>query len=104
MITISITYPHTEGATFDWDYYIGKHLPLVGQTFKPFGLTFASVLRGIEAVGGGAPPYVVTVLLTFSDDQAARNAIASEPARKLREDLANFTTIKPVVQLNSPIP
>lgn len=104
MVTISITYPHIEGARFDWDYYIGKHLPLVGQTFKPFGLTFASVLRGIEAVGGGSPPYVVTVLLTFSDDQAARNAIASEPARKLREDLANFTTIKPIIQLNTPIP
>lgn len=104
MITISITYPHTEGATFDWDYYVGKHLPLVGQTFKPFGLTFASVLRGIEAVGGGPPPYVVTVLLTFSDDQAGRNAIASESARMLRDDLANFTTIKPVLQINTPIP
>ena len=104
MITISITYPHVDGATFDWNYYTATHLPLVGETFKPFGLTFASVLRGIEAAGGGAPPYVVTVLLTFSDDQAARNAIASEPARKLREDLANFTTLKPIVQLNTPIP
>lgn len=104
MITISITYPHTEGAPFDWDYYVGTHLPLVGQTFRPFGLTFASVLRGIEAVGGGAPPYLVTVLLTFSDDQAARNAIASDAARKLRDDVANFTTVRPVVQINTPIP
>ena len=104
MITLSITYPHTEGAPFDWDYYIGKHLPLVGETFKPFGLTFASVLRGIEKVGGGPPPYVVTVLLTFSDDQAGRNAIMSDGARKLGEDVANFTTIKPVVQINTPVP
>ena len=103
MITLSITYPHTEGADFDWDYYVGKHLPLVGETFKPFGLAFASVLRGIEAIGGGAPPYVVMILLTFSDDQAGRNAIMSDGARKLREDLANFTTIKPLIQLNTPV-
>jgi uncharacterized protein (TIGR02118 family) len=103
MITLSITYPLTEGAPFDWDYYVAKHLPMVGETFKPFGLTFASVLRGIEAVGGGPAPYVVTVLLTFSDDEAARNAIASQGAKKLREDLANFTTIKPVLQFNTPV-
>ena len=46
MYILSITYPRSEGETFDFDYFHQKHLPEVGRTFGPFGLVFASVLRG----------------------------------------------------------
>ena len=100
MITMTITYPHDEGASFDWDYFADKHLPAVGNAFKPFGLNFASVLQGIEGVPGGPPAYIVTVILNFSDDRAARNAAASDGARELMADVANFTTVKPLIQFN----
>ena len=46
MYIITIHYPNADGATFDHDYYRTKHLPEVGKTFGPFGLGYASVLKG----------------------------------------------------------
>jgi len=100
MITLSITYPNSDGATFDWDYYTRKHLPMIGPRFKPFGLVMASVLRGVEQPDGSAPAYVAQCLLSFSDDQALKNALASEGGKELRKDVRNYTNIEPVVQFN----
>ncbi len=30
MYCISIAYPKTDGGTFDFDYYLKKHIPMVG--------------------------------------------------------------------------
>ena len=44
MIVVSITYPNAAGARFDWNYYQGTHLPMVGRKLGGFGLASASVL------------------------------------------------------------
>ena len=103
MITLSITYPNSETATFDLDYYTRTHLPMIGPRFAPFGLVMASVLRGVEQPDGSAAAYVAQCLLTFSDDQAAKNALGSEGGKDLRNDMLNYTNIQPVVQFNAPI-
>jgi len=42
MIRVSILYPRSEGTTFDIDYYVSKHMPLVqkelGDTLKGYGV------------------------------------------------------------------
>jgi hypothetical protein len=37
MYILTITYPKSADATFDFDYFRSKHLPEVGKAFKPFG-------------------------------------------------------------------
>ncbi|GAA3906763.1 hypothetical protein GCM10022276_26600 [Sphingomonas limnosediminicola] len=103
MITVTITYPNVEGATFDWGYYQRVHLPMVGQKLSPFGLTMASVFRGVDTAGGGKPQFIAMCLLTFADEQSGRNAMESEGAGELGKDVAKFTNIQPVVQFNKPI-
>jgi uncharacterized protein (TIGR02118 family) len=101
MYILTIHYPRSEGATFDFDYFKSTHLPEVGKAFKPFGLGYASVLRGEETVGGGDPAYFATTILSFSDEQAARNAVASDAGKALAADIANFTNVIPSMQFNS---
>jgi uncharacterized protein (TIGR02118 family) len=103
MYILTIHYPRSEGATFDFDYYKSTHLPAVGEAFKPFGLGYASVLRGEESVGGGEPAYFVTTILSFAEEEAARNAIKSEAGRALAKDVANFTNVTPSLQFNTPV-
>ena len=104
MYIITIHYPNSDGATFDHDYYRTKHLPQVGKAFGPFGLGYASVLKGEESADGTEPAFFVTTILSFRDEQGAREAAASEGAKALRADIANFTNVAPVVQFNTAVP
>ena len=103
MYILTITYPRTADATFDFNYFKSKHLPEVGKAFKPFGLGYASVLRGEESLDGGDPAFFATTILSFADEQAARNAVKSDAAKALAKDIANFTSVKPLIQFNTPV-
>jgi uncharacterized protein (TIGR02118 family) len=104
MYILTITYPKAKGATFDFDYYRQKHLPEVGKAFGPFGLGYASVLKGEESLDGKEPAYFATAILSFATEQGARDAIASDGGRALADDIKNFTTAKPVMQFNTAVP
>jgi len=104
MYIISIHYPNADGAAFDFDYFRTEHLPKIGKAFGPFGLGYASVLRGEESLAGAPPAYFATIILSFRDEQGARDAAASEGARELIADIANFTSVAPVMQFNTAVP
>ena len=104
MYILTVTYPKSKGATFDFDYYRTKHLPEVGKAFGPFGLGYASVLKGEELLGGNEPAYFAVAILSFATEQGARDAVASDGAKALIEDIANFTNCKPVLQFNTAVP
>jgi len=104
MYILTITYPKSPDATFDFEYFRRTHLPEVGKTFQPFGLGYASVLRGEEALGGGEPAYFATTILSFASEQGARDAVASDGGRALAADIANFTSVTPVIQFNTAVP
>jgi uncharacterized protein (TIGR02118 family) len=104
MYILTITYPKSPDATFDFDYFRSKHLPELGKAFKPFGLGYASVLRGEESLDGNDPAYFVTTILSFATEQGARDAVASDAARALAADIANFTSVAPVMQFNTSVP
>jgi uncharacterized protein (TIGR02118 family) len=103
MYILTIHYPKSDGASFDFDYFQSKHLPEVGKAFQPYGLGWASVLRGEEKVGGGEPAYFATTILSFADEEAARNAVKSDAGKALAKDIANFTSVTPVMQFNTSV-
>ncbi len=103
MYIITIHYPNADGATFDFDYFRTQHLPEVGKAFGPFGLGYASVLRGKETLDGKPPAYFATTILSFRDEQGARDAAASDDAKALIADIANFTSVTPVMQFNTAV-
>ena len=37
-IKIVVLYPNPEGATFDMDYYLATHMPLVSESWSQYGL------------------------------------------------------------------
>jgi uncharacterized protein (TIGR02118 family) len=104
MYIITIHYPNADGATFDHEYYRTKHLPEVGKAFGPYGLGYASVLKGEESVDGTPPAYFITTILSFREEQGARDAMASEGGRALAADVPNFSSVTPVVQFNTAVP
>jgi uncharacterized protein (TIGR02118 family) len=89
MIRLSVFYPTTEGATFDHDYYRDRHVPLAAKTW---GLDGAEIDRGVSG------PYVAAVHFRFASQAALDAAMASEGTGAVLADVANYTTIQPVIQ------
>ncbi len=89
MIRFSVLYPTTEGASFDHDYYRDQHVPLAVKTW---GLGGADIDKGIDG------PYVAAVHFTFESIDAMGAAMAAEGTGAVMADIANYTTIAPVIQ------
>ncbi len=89
MIRLSVLYPTTEGATFDHDYYRTKHVPLA---VKAWGLDGAEIDRGMDG------PYVAAVHFKFESMDALGAAMGSPGTGEVLGDVANYTTIAPVLQ------
>ena len=89
MIRLSVFYPTTDGATFDHDYYRDHHVPLAVQAW---GLDGADIDKGIDG------PYVAAVHFTFESMDALGAAMGAEGTGAVLADVANYTTITPVMQ------
>ena len=89
MIRLSVLYPATDGATFDHDYYRDKHVPLAVKTW---GLDGADIDKGING------PYEAAVHFKFESMDAVGAAMGAEGTAAIMADVANYTTITPVLQ------
>ena len=88
-MTLQVLYPVGDGITFDHDYYVNTHLPMVGEHMGAH-LSGASASKGLA--GGPDTPsgFHVIATLTFAD-QAALNAGMAK-AGPVVADIANFYT------------
>lgn len=99
MIKVTVLYPNAEGKTFDMDYYLSKHMPLVAQSLGD-SLKFYEVDKGLAGGAPGAPiPYLAIGYLYFDKLSAFQNSFAPY-ADKIRNDIPNFTNIQPVIQIS----
>src|SRR4051812_22068175 len=92
-------YPSGEGATFDHEYYVGTHIPLV-QDLLGERLREVSVDRGLAGREPGAPPpYLAMAHLVFDsveDFQAAMGPAGPQ----LAADAANYTNTTAELQVS----
>ena len=91
MIRLSVFYPKTEGAEFDHDYYRDSHVPLACKTW---GLDSGSaqIDKGVDG------PYEAAVHFTFDSLEALGAAMGGEGTGAVIADVANYTSIQPVMQ------
>jgi uncharacterized protein (TIGR02118 family) len=99
MIKVYVIYPNSPGATFDMDYYLTKHMPMVVARLKP-ALKAMTVDHGI----GGAQPgteaaYRVITTLSFDSVETFQTAFTPHAA-EIQGDISNFTNIAPTVQIS----
>lgn len=88
-IRLSVFYPKAEGATFDHDYYRDSHVPLAATTWG--GVPY-QVDRGVDG------PYEAAVHFEFESLDAMGAAMAAPGTGDVLADVANYTSITPVMQ------
>ena len=91
MIRLSVLYPSTEGASFYHDYYRDKHVPLAVKTWV-LDAGAAEIDKGVNG------PYVAAVHCKFDSLEALQAAMSGESTGAVIADVANYTTIQPVMQ------
>ena len=93
-LSLQVIYPIGEDTHFDYDYYLGTHMPLVGEHMGAH-IAQTLVTKGL-AGGPDTPPSVYAVAtMTFADKDAMDRAMsASGP---VVGDIPNFTNSRPTM-------
>ncbi len=65
MVVVTALYPNEPGSSFDYEYYLNKHVPLVRERWRPMGLENQRQVRGMGTLDGSPAPYQVIAFLTF---------------------------------------
>src|SRR5215218_10085393 len=98
MVVVSALYPNEPGSSFDYDYYLHKHVPFVGERWRPMGLEDQRQARGLSALDGSSAPYHVIAFLTFRSLEDFQKA-AQAHGQEILDDIRNFTSVQAVVQI-----
>lgn len=95
MIKASLLYANTDGARFDYTYYLNSHLPMVRARLGA-ALKRLCVERGLFGAPGAPAPYIALGHLYFDSVEAMSEAYAPH-AQEILDDLPNFTDLQPLM-------
>jgi len=101
MTKVSILYPSTPGAHFDFDYYVSKHMPRSIELLSTHpGFRRVTVEQGLSGTEPDSPPaYVAACFYTFDSIESFLGAFMPH-AEELQSDMRNYTDIAPQIQFN----
>ncbi|PCG89307.1 Dimeric alpha-beta barrel [Penicillium occitanis (nom. inval.)] len=91
-----IAYPNDDDITFDIDYYLKNHLPLVAKVWGPLSLKSWHAVKYDRDVSGNKPQFLVTATLVWESEETVNAAVSSESAALIFGDIPNFTNKQPV--------
>lgn len=98
MTRVSVMYPSGEDNTFDMEYYLAKHCPLVREVFGD-ALKAITVEKGLSGpLPGSTPPYSTICLLDFEDVETFMGIMVQRGSR-LFDDIPNYTNVSPTIQI-----
>ncbi|KAF2138450.1 uncharacterized protein K452DRAFT_233849 [Aplosporella prunicola CBS 121167] len=91
----TILYPSASDATFDLDYYLNKHMPMVQEHFGPHGMKGWKVQKLVGTASGKGSPYSITCALEFGTKEEFDNALKAG-AEPVMADIPNFSNKDPI--------
>ena len=95
---VTVLYPNTPGARFDWDYYLNTHTP---KAKALFGGAF-TITKGVASLDGTPPAYICVCLIAIESLEKF-SAIMAQHGATIQADMANYTDVTPVIQIDDVI-
>jgi uncharacterized protein (TIGR02118 family) len=99
VIKVTILYPNTPGSRFDFDYYLGSHMPL---SIELLGSAMRSVIveRGLSP-GAAWPDHAYAAICSFVCDSREAYEQAFFPhMERLQADIPNYTDVEATIQIS----
>jgi|SRR6056297_279795 len=91
-LSLQVIYPITEDTHFDFEYYLGTHIPMVGEHMGAH-IDKTLVTKGLASGPEVAPHSYAVATMTFADQGALDSALAA--SGPVIADIANFTNTQP---------
>ncbi|KAF4967447.1 hypothetical protein FSARC_5020 [Fusarium sarcochroum] len=95
MAQVLVVYP--SGPSFDMDYYLKKHMPLVSAKWGPHGLKNWKILTFQDGA-----PFQVQATLEWESVEAFNKAESTDAGKEIFGDVKNFYSESPVL-LKGPV-
>jgi uncharacterized protein (TIGR02118 family) len=92
MYWVTILYPNKEGAKFDFNYYVNKHIPMTAMLFGHS----IQILKGVASPLGAAP-FLCTCRIPVKSLEEFAAKMNVEGAH-LVADVPNYTNVEAVIQ------
>ncbi|KIY04081.1 uncharacterized protein Z520_00773 [Fonsecaea multimorphosa CBS 102226] len=89
----TVLYPNDEGATFDVDYYINTHMPIVQKAWGKHGLIDVQLIH-YDASFDASKRYNFGAVLTWESKDSIKTAVASPESKEVFEDVPKFRNRK----------
>jgi uncharacterized protein (TIGR02118 family) len=99
MFKVSVLYPHTPNASFDMNYYVTKHMPMVRDKLGPACKGMA-IDQGVAGGAPGTPPTYVAIGHFLCESVQAFQAAFGPHAKEIMADIPNYTKIQPIIQFS----
>jgi uncharacterized protein (TIGR02118 family) len=99
MINVMVLYPNNPGTKFDMSYYLDKHIPMVAKLLSP-ALQKVIVEQGVSGAQPGTSPAYVAICHLHFDSVATFGAAFGPHATTIMQDIPNYTSVQPVIQIN----
>ena len=99
MIKVSVFYPHSPGASFDIDYYVNKHLPMVRRLLGK-ACKGAGVEHGLSGPAPGSSPTYVAMGHLYFDTVGEFQEAWAPNAAQIVADIPNYTAIQALIQIS----
>lgn len=91
-VSLQVAYPIADDTRFDYDYYLGTHMPLVAEHMGAH-IAATHVAKGLAGGPDTPPPFYAIATMTFADQAAMDAAMAK--AGPVLADIPNFTNTRP---------
>ncbi len=96
MVQVTVLYPRTDGASFDFEYYADHHMGLVRRFFGEDAWDI-QVERGIEGGRPGSKPAYVALCRLQTHSSETWHKYIGENFDEFVGDIPKFTTIQPKI-------
>ncbi len=94
-VSLQVIYPASEEATFDYDYYVDTHLPLIEENWGEL-MEMVEASRGLASGPDVPPAYLLIATITFPDLDTLDKAMG-EKGGEIIDDVVNFTNVRPQI-------
>lgn len=99
MIKVSVLYAHSPDSTFDLDYYLNRHIPMV-QGKLGAACKGVAVEAGMAGGAPDSPPAYAAMGHLYFDTVDSFQASFGPHADTILADIPNYTNVDPVIQIS----